>query len=468
MRRGILYFGTILLVSLYSTTAYTANWLKLQGTEPPSTSARAKVWGFIQAQYQHDFSDANSGDKYIPPKLIGPNLTSQNMFNINRARIGVRGTGFPIDSKVNYFILAEFGNNGLTHAGQRVKLTDASVTLNHMPFARIRVGLFKYPGAEESLQAIHVSDYINFTTVTNQLMLERFPNDDNYYKISVNNTMRANTEAQVYGTAPNGFEKPVGGFRDVGIQLFDWISLGQWEYSYAMMFGNGNGLNVGDNNANKTFYGYWSSEWVFDGKGARREGLKLFGWYQTGSRAFDQDFSYSRVAVTDPQTGVESTTDFTYSSANKKEWAYYDRTRLGVGAKYLKKPFRVTFEYMAGEGMIFLGPHKESFDMNVPEGNGNGLTGKANGWYLDLGWQVLQTKYELSFRYDVYNRLTGDELEVNYATATFGGQYEFNKKTRVTVNYAHRSASSATGNAALEDNFSGLGGRLAIQLTAIY
>jgi hypothetical protein len=36
--------------------------------------------------------------------------------------------------------------------------------------------LFKYPGSEEGLQAIHVFDYINFTWVTAQMMLERFPN----------------------------------------------------------------------------------------------------------------------------------------------------------------------------------------------------------------------------------------------------------------------------------------------------
>ncbi|MFP3874345.1 MAG: hypothetical protein ACLFV1_07805 [Thiohalophilus sp.] len=37
------------------------------------------------------------------------------------------------------------------------------------------MGLFKTPGFEEGLQAIHVFDYIDFTSAGNQLMLERHP-----------------------------------------------------------------------------------------------------------------------------------------------------------------------------------------------------------------------------------------------------------------------------------------------------
>ena len=43
----------------------------------------------------------------------------------------------PVDSKINYFLLAEFGNNGLTAPGNSfTKLTDASLTFSHfMRFA---------------------------------------------------------------------------------------------------------------------------------------------------------------------------------------------------------------------------------------------------------------------------------------------------------------------------------------------
>ncbi len=170
-------FASALLCSLVSAPTFAANWLMLQGTEPEGTAPRAKVWGFIQTQYQKNTSDANATGGYAPPKLIGPNLQSQSQFNVNRARVGVRGTGFPLDEKVNYFFLAEFGNNAITAPNNgSAYISDASITLNEIPGARVRMGLFKTPGAEEGLQAIHVFDYVNFTTVTNQLLLERIPN----------------------------------------------------------------------------------------------------------------------------------------------------------------------------------------------------------------------------------------------------------------------------------------------------
>ena len=137
---------------ILASTANAANWLMLQGTEAhkEGQAPRAHVWGFIQAQYQKDTSDPNpTSGGYIPPTLIGPNLESQSQFNVNRARIGVRGTGLPLDSKVNYFILAEFGNNAITApGGYNASLTDASITFNHIPHASVRVGMFKYHGAE--------------------------------------------------------------------------------------------------------------------------------------------------------------------------------------------------------------------------------------------------------------------------------------------------------------------------------
>ena len=54
----------------------------------------------------------------------------------------------PLDERINYFLLVEFGKNGV--AGENVVvLTDASLTFSHIPTARIRIGQFKYPGPEE-------------------------------------------------------------------------------------------------------------------------------------------------------------------------------------------------------------------------------------------------------------------------------------------------------------------------------
>lgn len=423
-----------------STPSQAANWLMLQGTEPESAAARAKVWGFVQAQYQVDNSDPNGAGGYNAPKLVGPNLDSQQQFNVNRARIGIRGQGMPLDGKVNYFMLAEFGNNAITAVNNDVvSVTDASITVNHFKGARIRMGLFKYPGAEEGLAAIHVFDYINFTEVSNQLLLERFAPTAYTANGPGTTTLPA-------ATGLNNFDKSVGAYRDVGIQVFETFKQGNWEHAYAAMIGNGNGLNYGDSDDNKDLYLYWASELVFGGKGPFREHLKIFAWSQTGKRQLD------------------NTGDATHNPVE------YDRDRSGFGVKYLKKPFRGTFEYMKGEGMIFVGPNATTFDMNPAAAPGNGENGKASGYYLDFGYYIPNSNWDVGVRYDEYNRLEGDTFEIKFATTTFVAQYMFNKKTRLTINHALRDfeainfGSGAGPNAQLD----GVDTRTAIQVTHIF
>ncbi len=427
IKRNKLLLAAGLTGCLLLPSAHAANWLMLQGTEPAGEAARAKVWGFIQAQYQNDSSDPNAGGGYIPPKLIGPNLDDQSGFNVNRARIGVRGTGFPLDSKVNYFILAELGNNGITNGDDGKHMTDASITLNHIDGARVRMGLFKYPGAEEGLQAIHVFDYINFTTVTNQLLLERFPRSTDLNHLPPAPTPNADM---------NAFEKSVGAFRDVGIQVFDTFKVNDWEHSYAIMVGNGNGLNYGDNDDNKDLYLYWSSEKVFGGKGGRREGLKLFAWNQDGTRTNAYDRTQEQ-----------------------------DRTRTGVGVKYLKRPFRASAEYMQGDGMIFQGQHRPEHMFN---------NGEAEGFYVEGGWYIPNTKWEIDLRYDTYTR---DEFhptsgpnqgihESDFDTITVGTQYHFNKKTRINAEYSARDYESESPGPSAQQI--GVKDRFAIQVTHIF
>ena len=430
-------------VSGVVTTANAANWLMLQGTERADAAPRVKVWGFIQAQYQKDFSDkctdatcGPAANGYIPPKLIGPNLNDQSSFNVNRARIGLRGQGMPLDGNVNYFLLAEFGNNGITAANNgSTNITDASITFNHIKGARVRMGLFKTPGFEEGLQAIYVFDYINFTTVGNQLMLERQPLATDGFAIP-QPTPNANM---------NAYSTPVGAFRDVGIQIFDTFkSGGAWEHSYAVMIGNGNGLNFGDNDDNKDTYVYWASEKVFGGKGGRREGLKMFAWNQSGTRTNILDRTQEQ-----------------------------DRTRSGVGVKYLKKPFRVTAEYLTGEGMIFQGQHRPGGVPVVGPGPANGVYNneEASGYYLDLGWYIPNSKWELDLRYDSYTRGENHQTsaandESRFNTVTVGMQYHFNKKTRLNMDYAMRDFESDT--APVNANLEGVNERLALQITHIF
>lgn len=412
-----------------------ANWLMLQGTEPAGAAPRAKLWGWVQPEYQMtDGSKLAAGPwkgQDAVFNLIGPDLKSSETFQIRRARIGVRGTGMPLDSKVNYFFLAEAGNNGITRPqGGSMQLTDASVTLNHIPGARVRIGQFKTPGSEEGLQAIHVFDYINFTNAGNQLLLERFFDGDG------SDTQDPNR--------PNG---SLGAFRDVGVQVFDSFRKKNWEHSYAVMLGNGNGINRADNDDNKDLYLYWSSELVYGGKGGRREGLKLSAWWQDGKR--------------------------TLTKAGAGE---YDRTRWGAGFTFRKGKWRAAGEYVGADGMIFNGT-----DGGAAPGAANNAgtavasfniapEGEADGYYLHAGYAVTP-KVELDLRYDVLNRLTDSTAgERKFDTTTLGAQYFFNKKSRLVFNYEIRNAEAPglPGSAPPNQILGSMDDRVSLQFMAIF
>ncbi len=462
--RRVLFSVICAVVALMVTgPAQAVNWLKLQGTEPPDASARARIWGFIQPQYQAaDGTRLQAGGwsgQNANFNVVAPDRKSESQFQLRRARIGVRGTGFTLDSNVNYFFLAEFGNNGITAPGNGKsagRITDASVTLSHIPGARIRVGQFKFPGSEEGLQAIHVFDYVNFTNISDQLLLERFVAGDG--------------SQDGIGSYINKPVQPVNAFRDVGIQVFDWFTKGKWEHTYAFMVGNGNGITRGDNNGNKEVRYYWSSERMFAGAGsfpseahlapplwnsrkahgarkARTQGWKLYAWYHDGKRTLTME---------NPGT--------------------YDRKRYGIGSTLRKGKLRVGTEYIKGKGMI-----RNGTDAGAVPGSANNANtavadinietdGEANGWYVDVGYLVTP-KLELDVRFDVYNRSTHSaNKERKFETLTLGAQYFFNKKSRLIVNYEFRNAEapnlpgSATPNRILD----GIDDRITAQLLIVF
>lgn len=431
--------GVVSALSMGVTTqeAEAANWLMLQGTESPGAVGRAKVWGFVQPEVQYTDGEKVAAGPWkgsnFAPNMIAPNLTSRATFQMRRARIGVRGQGFPLDNKVNYFILSEFGNNGITNYSGAA-LTDASVTLNHVPYARVRVGQFKHPGAEEGLQAIHVFNYTNFTNFTDQQLLERYLDADK----GANNT----------NDAMNGQNGPVGAFRDIGVQLFDTIKKGSWEHSYALMVGNGNGINRSDNNGAKDTYLYWSSEQVYGGKGGRRDGLKLSAWQQKGERTITTS------------KGVEN----------------FDRTRSGLGATFRKGKIRAGAEYFMADGMIFNGTGGNAVPGSI-SADGTKVSDfqylpedKAKGWYADIGYLVTP-KIELDLRYDDYDRATETDASHRKLTnLTLGAQYFFNKKTRAVFNYEMRSAEAPDLASTAAPNLIGekMSDRISVQLLAIF
>lgn len=401
--------GACLVAVLGSTPVLAANWLALQGTEPAGSTTRAKLWGFVQPEFQStDGTPLQAGPFAGQPanfNLIPPGLDEHTEFLIRRARVGLRGNLLPQGDTLNYFLLLEAGDNGITrYNGGRIKLTDASVTFNQLPGARIRVGQFKYPGAEEGLMAVQYYDYINFSNATNALLQERFFDSD----------------GSVTGMDENASNGAVGAFRDVGVQVFDAFTVHYWEHSYAAMLGNGNGLLRGDDNSSKDVYLYWASERVFGGKGPRREGWKLFGWHQQGERTL--------------ATGATQTI------------GDFDRARWGLGTTLRKGKYRAAAEYIRADGMIFTGTDAGA----VPGALNNADTAvaswnvlpddEADGWYADVGYKVLPA-LELDLRYDMLNRATQTAAEERrFTTWTLGAQYAFAEDVRLMVNYEFRDA----------------------------
>ncbi len=438
-------FFVISLISFPWHLSQAADWLTLQGTEPKGSDNPGTLWGFIQAQYQSNDSDPNAAGLYISPKVIGPDLQSQSAFNINRARLGIRGVAFGKDSHINYALLTEAGNNGITEPeGNTPKIVDASLTFTHIAGAKVRIGLFKTPTAEEGLRGVAVANYNNFTWATNQLLLERFAN-----KFYTPNVAPQPLDSK---TDLNGYKRGVAAFRDVGVQVFDTFKLAdQWELTYALMVGNGNGLKFDDDNNDKDTYVYLATEKVFGGKGGRRQGIKYFGWRQNGVRTADL------------------TNDGIYNPVD------YDRERYGVGFKYLRSGVRVSGEMFKGDGMIWVAPHNPSFGMGPAAGNpdataGHGAYGSATGYYIEGGYRFVDTPWELDIRYDVYNRLEDNKFEVEFDGITLGAQYFLDNKNRITINYEIRSAEAinfAQG-AGPNGNLDGVGNVLSLQASYFY
>ncbi|WP_151900867.1 hypothetical protein [Sulfurimonas hydrogeniphila] len=438
-----------------------ADWLKLQGYQPeffapkgvivPYRSHKPKVWGFIQANYKKDEGKvliAPDGKNKTPFSLLNPDLESQSGMSLFRARLAMRGMA-DNDNLVNYFFMTEFGNNGVNNlAGHRnvgTYFTDASVTLKHIKGAKIRAGMFKYPGSEEGLQAVFVSPYIEFTSMTFQQLLER-----QVTKVGAAQTGAAAGGAQTVHYTSTEINRPIGAFRDTGVQIFDTLPLvDSWNISYAYMYGNGNGISMSSSNAQATHYGYLALEKIFanPGKGYYTNSLKMFVWGQSGKRKL---LSNNGTATTQIDA---------------------DRKRYGLGFTYHKDGIRVEGEYMRASGMIYTGakdtdpdPQTENWQFQFAAGSEN----KADGGYVNLQYEIVQRKFEVFGRYDYLNRLTNDTKgERDFKTLTLGASYRFKGATRVDLNYMIRDA-KAPGNANAQKVLDNMGNRIAIQITAAF
>ncbi len=442
--------------------AHATNWFQLQGTEPSGVAAPFHLFGFIQPTYEDAGGSAVTGlvgagapFNGAVPKFneVAPQDTSASSFNMLRARIAVRGTVTPISNQIDYFIMAEFGNNGYTttggSSGSTPRLTDASVTFNQIPGARVRVGLFKTPGPEEVLQGIPDFDYVNFTNVSQQLILNQF----------VGSALAVPEAGGAYAVQ----SAPITAGRDQGIQVFDWFNNGPWQFAYAAMIGNGSPLYANATTNSSDYYGRLQESYIFNhSKGPHQAGITAWVWEHLGHQTLNVD---------GPVGGGFTQQNYTYR-------------RDGIGAQYRSGfmtpgAVRVTGEVMRGSGWILsqapfssaaagytgaqpvcsvsAGANPLCTETLYP-----GANNQAAGGYIETG--VFVTKHwDLEARYDQYNRLTNNPgLERIFKTTTLGVQYYISPMARVTFNYAINRIDiphlSSVGPAAAQSNASAVAG----------
>ncbi|MCW8822069.1 MAG: OprO/OprP family phosphate-selective porin [Sulfurovum sp.] len=461
-KRSILKFALVAPLLFGGMEVNAADWLMLQGIQPdmvapkgvlvPYRSKVPKVWGFIQANYKKDFGEVfvtppgafpNDGLNKTPFSYLNPNLEDQSGFNVFRARLALRGMA-DNDNLVNYFFMTEFGNSAVNNlAGHDVAtyFTDASITLKHIPGAKVRVGMFKTPGSEEGLQAVFVSPYIEFTTMTNQQLLERQVSNVGAAQNPLGEGITQYTSTSV--------DKPIAAFRDVGVQIFDTFKLqDDWTLSYAYMYGNGTGISHSSSNKQATNYGYLALEKNFGkGKGYYTEAMKFYVWGQDGKRTLD---SYDGNVTTEVDA---------------------NRQRYGVGMTYYHNGLRFEAEYMKAKGMIFAGPTDIDHDPSAEDWQFQFATGdenEADGGYVNLQYEIIPKKFEVFGRYDYCNRLTNTtKNERKFKTTTVGASYRYRGATRIDLNYIMKDG-SAPGFAKAQDVLDNMGNRIAVQITAAF
>ena len=438
---------TVAFIFLFNTTsAIAVNWLMLQGTEHPFAPEH-KFLGFIQPSFTYDTSHELSGltnspgppdfslnnGKRLAITSVSPWFDNNSEFHIRRARFGVRGifTGAlrnRFTAKMNYFTLFEVAPNLMTYDpfGERTRviaIDHLSLTFNHIPGARIRVGLFKTPGPEEALQGVHTLDYIEISDFTAREVLERF--------VTGAAKPAGSPSSPSLGT-PTNTAYGINAVRDWGVQTFDSFRRDKWDLSYAVMVGRGEAIQETNAvNDDPELYLYASAEYKLPGGwGVRKHGIKMYGWYQHGERQFSSD----------PQDED------------------YDRIRYGIGARLLTGipdstyKVRLGMELMQADGMIFFAPAGGVAQGNVNNGNlqiaaeeGN----KSRGLTVDLGF-LPNNKWQFDLRYHRHDLLYDTSSTVNpgnereLTEITLGLNYHFSRKLRLTINYIFRDVEAPT------------------------
>ena len=396
-----------------------ANWVMIQGVQK---SAGHTPWGFVQVRHEQNSGEViiEDGINKTPFSYLQPLVQNQSEFSLSRFRLGVRGS-LDDANNINYDLLTEFAPNGINNPlGEKKSayLTDAAITLKYLPLY-VKAGKFKYPGSEEGMLALFATPFINFTTLSDQLLLERFVDSE--------------------------LSKPsqgVGGYRDSGVEIFQNFKLYEnTGLTFAYMYGNGSGTaNKNINRGEPTQYGYISFEQLFGkGKGYRVESLKFYAWLHSGKRyLLTQD-------------------------------AFFQRERSGLGFTYFQNGLRLEGEYAQGSGMIGNGAKDISADPLQNEWQLQTVASpdaKASGYYLATTYELTKS-IELLARFDKYDRMTNNKnLYRVFETLTTGFSYKIKNYNRIDLNYAINSI-NAPYNSGAQNILSAVGNQLSVQFTLL-
>lgn len=414
-------FALLILLTLFLCQETLAkNWAKALGLEQDySTRNRVRLFGLLQAEYQHIKNTQIKAGPYLGENLaanqVGADKATNSSFFINRARIGLRGA---VDKSTNYLFITELGNNGVTNSPTySPRVINASITYQPFKITNIQLGLMKTPGSEEAWRVIYFSPWINYSNSSQQLLNELYLNSDG----SITGISNSRTGS-------------VGAFRDLGIMIFDDLPIKQLTLSYAFMLGNGNGIHSTDNDKKKDKYIYLSLGEALNGS----DFYKYFSWYQHGSRSL----------MTTSGTSL------------------FRRERFGAGYEIQKNKFHFLSEFIGASGVIFNGTDGGAIPGTVGGTNiasfNLALRDKAYGAFLDLGHRV-HPNLSLNIRYEQLERATKTvEKRRRFRTTSLGMVYHISSQSKILINYEFRDASapkqdqSSTANKilnSLEDRF---------------
>lgn len=400
---------------LAASAALGADWPMLQGTEADADAAPARPWGFVHLLGEGIPFGEPVGD-LVSPSLagfegqraafnrVGSGEASWG-FSVRRARAGLRGVAPNTKGRVAWLVAAELGDSATTRLDP-VVLTDASVTLSYVPGARLRLGQFKLPLAEEALEMNPLAaEFVNFSAATGQLLLEN-PSVDGAYVSG--------------GSA----------FRDVGVQLFDSFDVGSGALSYAVMLSNGRmgALDV-DDAKDLTARVAWAPRVWGDRYEPSREELGLFAFWQQGERVVDGD--------------------------------PIPRVRRGVGAQLERGGWHVRAEVIQASGAI------ESPATFPGQPVAVSAQGEAVGGYAYVHFERGIAGGGL--RYDQLHRRYDSPADLRvFRTATADAQCELTPKVRLMLDYEFRWLGAPAGSADAVAIGKTIGDRVSLQAGAVF